>query len=222
MSLQQEFDALFNEARACQSVGRVAEAALLETKAAHLVESARAQVQSQPENLDTAANLLFLAERDWAVLGDHPDVQSALERAAAIRERLASPADASPAEALAKLAEFHFVAARWTEAETFYRRACVRYKKAGQTESAGFGQSEAGLAQALAVLGRLEEAETHFLTAIPLAERHGENKRVLYFIYTAAADNFEKRGRAPEAESLRAKAAALLPKANPGEHGFQV
>ena len=49
-----------------------------------------------------------------------------------------------------------------------------------------------------------------------------QGKRSLYFLLMTRADGLEKLNRIAEAQAHRQKAAALLPKNNPGELGFRV
>ena len=61
-----------------------------------------------------------------------------------------------------------------------------------------------------------------FARAIDKAPSDEQGKRSLYFLLLSRAEGLEKLDRQAEGAVLRKKAAALLPKANPGEIGFHV
>jgi tetratricopeptide (TPR) repeat protein len=222
MDLQHQYEALYREALDLKTKGRLVDAEAVEAKAAELLSELRSRADQNPEDPETATFLLFLAERDWAILGDHPEVQTKIERAISIRENRSGNHDAAVAEALAKLSEFHFIAGRWGEAEPLYRRAIAIYQSLDQKQTLLYSKCEGGLAQCLVGLGRFKEADSHFREAIEVAEAQKEDKRALYFLYIYRAEGLEKLGDSAEAEALRAKAAALLHKNNPGALGFQV
>jgi tetratricopeptide (TPR) repeat protein len=222
MDLQHRHEALYQEALGLKTAGRLQEAEAVEAKAAQLFSELKSRMEENPDSLEAADFLLFLAEREWPILGDHPDVQSKIERALAIRRNHFGPSDAAVADAIAKLAEFHFLAGRWGHAEPYYRRAIALYEKQGQTQNVSYARCEGGLAQTLASLGRTAEADPHFIQAIALAETQKEDKRIRYFLYIYRAEGLEKLGRGAEAAALRLQANALLPKNNPGEQGFRV
>ncbi len=115
------------------------------------------------------------------------------------------------AQALAQLAEFHYLAGRFGEAESLYRRAL---------SIQAVPRAYEGLAQTLAALGRAEEADHFFERAIEQSGTDEQGKRSLYFLLKTPADGLEKLHRTDEAQVHRQKAAALLPKNNPGELGY--
>lgn len=222
MNFEQRYQNLFDEATRLKSQGRVQDAEAREVDAAGLLEEARNRAEQNVRDPKSADTLLFLAEREWLIRGDDPAVQSKLEQARAIREECFGAEDPRTADAVTKLAEFHFLAGRWGEAESRYREALAIYESRHVSGTALDTQCRGGLAQALAALGRAAEADPHFAAAISASEGRDEHKRALYFLYTYRAEGLEKLGRHAEAEELRRKAAGLLPRNNPGEQGFHV
>jgi tetratricopeptide (TPR) repeat protein len=220
MDLHRQVEQLYQQALALKTKGRLPEADRVESEAASLLESLKQQVRENPDAPETAGTLLFLAEREWAIQGDNASVQAMIEQAIRIRESRLGPEDPTLAEALGALAEFHFLAGRWGEAEPLYRRAVVLCEK-GPTPQV-YAKCCAGLAQTLAHLGQAPEADPFFARAIELYRDSEKDKRRLYFLYIYRAEGMEKAGRGPEAETLRTAAQNLLPRNNPGESGFHV
>lgn len=196
------------------------EAALVEAEAADLQENLKRQIQDQPETLETTDILLFLAEREWSIRGDDPSIQAMIEQAIRIREDRLGPEAPVVAEALGALAEFHFLAGRWGEAEPLYRKATALCEN--EKNSPVYAKCCGGLAQTLTHLGRPAEADPYFAKAIELCGDSDSEKRVLYFLYIYRAEGLDKAGRGSEAEAMRAAAQKLLPRNNPGELGFHV
>jgi len=222
MQMERRYRELYEEAQRLKSQGRDQDAAVLEVEAAALMEEARSRIQRGGESPESAEALLFLAEREWLVQGDTPEVQAKLESALAIRETCFGAEDERTAEALAKLADLHFLSGRWGEAEPLYRRALAAYEARKAFGTPLYSQCQGGLAQALSALGRTEDADPHFAAAITATEGGPESRRPLYFLYIYRAEGLEKLGRREAAEVLRQKALQLLPKTNPGEQGFHV
>src|SRR5258708_6076411 len=220
MDFKRELDALYRQATEHKSSGRVEEAEALEAKAAGILQELQEKAEKDPQSAETAAILLFFADREWSILGDHEKVQARLERAVALLENKLGPDHNLIAQALAKLAEFHFLASRFGEAEPLYRRAVRLYEAYPTSEDPVFAKALEGFAQTLAALGRLEEADGYFAKAIARAGTDGQGKRSLYFMYMSRADGLEKLHKTEEAQVHRQKAANLLPKNNPGESGF--
>jgi len=220
VSLRQQLDALYQQSLNLRSQGLLPEADRLEAEAADLLKSLKRQVEEHPQAPETADALLFLAEREWALHGDDLSIQAMIEEAIHIRESVVGSKGSEMAEALRVLAEFHFLAGRWGEAEPLYRRAIGFSEK--DARSPIFAKTFAGLAQSLAHLGRLSEADPYFEKAIGLCGRSEDEKRVLYFLLIYRAEGLDKMGRGSEAEALRASAQKLLPRNNPGEQGFHV
>jgi len=209
MDFQRELETLYAKAVELRTQGLAAESELLEAKAAGLLETLRARVRSHPDDPETAPVLLYLAEREWAVLGDQVSVQSMFEQAVSL-----SRTTYGASLALAKLAEFHYLAGRFGEAEPLYRQAVEK--------DPSHAKALEGLAQTLAFLGRAAEADPYFVRAIERVKDDDVGKRSLYFLLISRAEGLEKLGRQPEASVLRQKALGLLHKNNPGEFGFQV
>jgi len=222
VDLERRYQELYDETVRLKSTGRVQETETLENEAAGLLEEARGRAEKDACDPETAATLLFLAEREWLIHGDNRDVQSKLERALAIQESCFGAQDPRTADAITKLAEFHFLSGRWGEAASRYREALAIYEGRRITGTPLYAQCRGGLAQALAALGRPQEADPHFAAAISVSEGREEHKRALYFLYVYRAEGLEILGRQAESEDLRRKAAGLLPRNNPGEQGFHV
>ena len=115
MNLERRYQELYEESMRLKSQGLDQDAEDREIEAATLLEEARKRVEQNANDPESAAALLFLAEREWLVRGDDPDVQSMLERAFTIHEDCFGAQDPRTADALTKLAEFHFLAGRWGE-----------------------------------------------------------------------------------------------------------
>ena len=222
MDLRRRYEALYQEALALKTAGHAGEAEAIELQAAALFQDLERYAGEHPNDLQTADYLLFLAERQWAIEGEDPDVSAHIERALSIRERALGPTDPAVAEALAKRAELHFLAGRWGEAEPLYRRAITIYDQSAPAPPALLAQCQGGLAQCLSWLGRAGEADPHFIPAIAFHAGPEGDKRILYFLLIYRAQGLETLGRREEAQALRDQAEALLPKNNPGEQGFQV
>jgi tetratricopeptide (TPR) repeat protein len=220
VDLQQKIEQLYQEALGLRTKGRLQEADRVEAETAKLLENLKEQVQQNPAAPETAGALLFLAEREWSIRGDEVSIQSMIEQAIRIREKSLGAENPTVAEPLCALAEFHFLAGRWGEAEPLYRRA-VKLCEKDQKQSV-YAKCCAGLAQTLAYLGREAEADPYFAKAIELCQGSEKDKRVLYFLYIYRAQGLDKAGRGPEAEASRSAALKLLPSANPGEQGFHV
>ncbi len=213
MDFQQELEALYEKAVELKTQGHLAESESLETKAAQILTTLKNRVEPSLNDPEAAAILLYLAERDWPILGDHGSVQAKLEQAVGLRKKELGMKHPLTAEALSKLAEFHYLAARYGEAEPLYRQAVA---------ISPHPKALGGLAQTLAALDRPDEADPYFAQAIEQTGGDDEAKRGLYFLLMTRAEGLEKLKRNPEAAVLRQKAVALLPKSNPGEFGFQV
>jgi tetratricopeptide (TPR) repeat protein len=220
MDVQGELETLHQKSLELRALGRQAEADMVEQKAAGILQGLKDRAEQKPDDPSTAAILLYLAEREWAILGDHEQVLLRLEQALALREKSGGPNHLMTAEALAKLAEFHFLAGRFGKAEPLYRRALSIYSIQNAPGDAVEAQALAGLAQTLEALGRAEEADGYFEKAIERAPTNEQGRRSLYFLMNARAAGLEKLNRGSEAEAHRQKAAGLLPKANPGESGY--
>jgi tetratricopeptide (TPR) repeat protein len=222
MEFQQELDALYQEALERKGQGRLADAEALESKAAEILQGLTRRVEQNPEDPAIAEILLYLADRQWAILGDHKKVLSQIERALDLCENGLGPNHVITAEAFGKLAEFHFLAGRFGEAEPFYRKSLSIYECQGVTGDLSQTKAFEGLAQTLAALGHFEEANRYFARAIEHTRSDEQGKRSLYFLLMTRADGLEKLNKKAEAQAHRQKAAALLPRGNPGEFGFQV
>src|SRR4051794_23845924 len=123
MSYQEEIASLYKQAQELRIQGHPAESEILESKAAGILQEIRTRVERAPGDRSTATDLLYLAERDWAILGDHETVLGKIQRAIALREKQLGKEHPLTAEAIAKLAECHYLAGRFGEAETLYRRS---------------------------------------------------------------------------------------------------
>jgi tetratricopeptide (TPR) repeat protein len=222
MDLHLELDAFYQEALRLKMKGNAAEAEAMETKAAQFLGQLKNYTEQHPDDDQTATYLLFLAEREWSIVGDDEKVQTLIQQALANRESRLGAMDPAVAEALTQLAEFHFLAGRFGEAEPLYRRANAIYERCETATSAAFAKCQGGLARTLAALGRLADADPFFASAIELSKGREESKRMLYFLYTYRAEGLEKQDRGGEAEALRRRAMDLLPRNNPGQLGFHV
>jgi len=221
MDVQQELEALYQKALDLKSRGQVSEADALDSKAASLLHQLKSQIEAEPNSPATATVLLYLAERDWAILGDHEEVHDQIKRALEIRQKNYGIDHVLTAEALAKWAEVHFLAGRFGDAEALYKQAIPIFEEHGKDSDPVCAKALEGLAQTLAALNRPQEADAYFVRAIDSAGSDDQGKRTLYFLLIYRAEGLEKLSRTAEAEALRQKAATLLPKANPGEFGFQ-
>ena len=214
MDFRRELETLYQRALEQKAQGHQAQAEDLEKKAAALLASLKIRAEQKPEDVSTADVLLYLAEREWAILGDHENVLAKINRALAIREKQYGPEHAQIAAAITQLAEFHFLAGRFGQAEPLYRRAVSIPSPSGKALE--------GLAHTLAALGRPQEAEPFFGRAIEAAGQDADGKRALYFLLVQRAEGLDLLHRTSEAAALRLKAVKLLPQNNPGEQGFHV
>jgi len=222
MKFQQELEALYEKARDAQARGQSKESEVLESKAAAILQTLKDHAEHNPEDVGTASILLYLAEREWTLLGDHEHVLSRLLQALALRENHLGLNHPLTAEALTKVAEFHFVSGRFGEAEPLYRKALDVYDAQRIQGNPIQAKAFEGLAHTLAALGRAAEADPYFVQAIAECASDEQGKRSLYFLLTSRAEGLEKLNRPAEAGAARQKAAALLHKTNPGEMGFHV
>jgi tetratricopeptide (TPR) repeat protein len=222
MDFQTELETLCREALELRTKGRLVESEILEAKAAGLLQNLQSRVEQTPEDPSSSAILLYLAEREWALQGDSQGVLAKLERARALREKRFGPDHGLTAEALAKLAEFHYLAGRFAEAEPLYRQSIAIYERQVQGRLPVYAKALEGLAQTLAAFGRAEEADPFFARAIELTGDDEQGKRSLYFLLIYRAEGLAKLSRRQEAEGLRQKAGTLLPKNNPGELGYHM
>lgn len=213
--------ALLDAAISCQSQERLADAQAAEAEARELLERLRQDAQAHPEEPATADLLIFLADREWVLSGNQTEVLSKLAQALAIREGLYGKNDPRTAEAVALLAEAHYVEGRLKDAETLYRRAMAAYEQAGKKTDYRYGKCVEGLAMTLAQTDRFKEAEPYFEDAIKRATSEGQT-RMLYFLLIAYAEGLERQGRVQAGQAARDHAQELLPKANPGEWGFRI
>src|SRR5258708_5918420 len=113
MDLHQELDAFYQEALRLKTKGKTAEAQAVEAKAAEFLDRLKNYTQQHPDDDQTSTYLLFLAEREWSIVGDDEKVQTLIQQALANRESRLGAMDPAVAEALTHLAEFHFLAGRF-------------------------------------------------------------------------------------------------------------
>ena len=157
MQFQAELDGLYKKALELKTQGMqtVRLPTCLELKAAGILQKTfKNKAEQNPEDPATAAILLYLAEREWAILGDHEQVLSRIERALALREKSLGARHALTAEALAQLAEFHFLSGRFGEAEPLYQRALSFMQSMEKTQILSVPKAFEGLAHTLSALGR--------------------------------------------------------------------
>lgn len=194
----------------------------LKQAAEDLAKRLGAAAESRPDDLSSAAWFLFEGDRWWPLVSDDDErVVRNFQRALAIRQRHLGPDHPEVADVIARLAEVHFLSGQFAEAEPLYRSALEIYEKDEAQERPYFAKTLEGLAQTLASLERHTEAIVWFERAICLAEEVGKEKRSLYFLLIFYADTLDHVGRKGEAETFRLRAREMLPKANPGEFGFQ-
>src|SRR5262245_50358489 len=123
MDPRAHFEALYQEALRLKAGNDLAAAQQVETQAADFIAELEHRVEAHPDDPQASAYLLFLAERQWNIQGDAPEVQGMLERVLAMREKSQGAGSPGVAEALGKLADFHLFAGRWKAAEPLYRKA---------------------------------------------------------------------------------------------------
>ncbi len=221
MNLENQLKSLYKKAIDLRSQGMLAESEQVELQAAAILQNMKTFIEQHPQEPESASLLLYLAEREWALNGDQPEVLAQMHGAIGLREKHLGLEHSETADALVKLAEIHYVSGRFETAEPLYARAIDIYRKNKFVGGTFAGLAFQGMAQTLSALGHAQEADGYFAEAIERVPSDDQGKRSLYFLLIYRAEGLEKLHKQTESESRRQRAATLLPQANPGEFGFR-